>query len=371
MAKLAELYTELTGRDAGLSAKLTQVHGQLGHIGGALSGLGPLFVKAFAAAGAFFGGRAMIRAAMEGEDAFLSLSSALETMGTGGAREAERFRDLASEIQKLTTLGDEEIMGLMKLATNFGVTSDKIEETTRGAIGLARAVGVDASSAIRYLVMAQNGEYEALGRLIPQLRGIKSEHEAMARIQKLTAAGWQQEQAATQTLSGSWAQLKNELGDLGEALATEVLPFVKDFVILSKEAIAATREWAEKVRPLTTSLRELFGISGGRMERLVPGGIGEWLRQRPEPAPAGASAGQTGPRAGQLDPRIVQRGEVFGRAGGFVGIADLGKQLQQAMWEQEEKRLAGDRNATLKRQEALLQQIRDKTGAQGLMIVPG
>jgi len=72
----------------------------------------------------------MTKASMVQEQAERVLMAAVEGSITG-------FKAYAAEMQKLTIYGDEQILSQMAYAKNLGVTTDKLQEATTAAIGLA------------------------------------------------------------------------------------------------------------------------------------------------------------------------------------------------------------------------------------------
>lgn len=176
------------------------------------------------AAGAALTGIAIkgVKSFMEADDASKSLSASLTALGYNTNEIMPKFEALASEIQKLTRIGDDETLSLAATLLNFGVMPEKIDESIRGVIGLSTAMRMDLGSAAQYLALAQQGQFTMLARYIPALRTATTDTEKMAIVQKVMAAGFEQSQAAAGTLGGRWDQLKNRVGDLWEKIGQTV-----------------------------------------------------------------------------------------------------------------------------------------------------
>lgn len=86
------------------------------------------------------------KAAMKQEDAVFLLEAALKSAGEYTAEATKKFQAFAASIQQATVYGDEEVLALMQLMKSLGVTSNKLEQATRMAIGLAAATGRDVRS---------------------------------------------------------------------------------------------------------------------------------------------------------------------------------------------------------------------------------
>jgi hypothetical protein len=133
-----------------------------------------------------------------------------------------KFTALASELQLLTRVGDDETLSLASTLLNFGVAPEKIEPAIRGTIGLATAMRMDLGSAAQNLALAYEGQFTMLARYIPALRTATTDAEKMAIVQGVMARGFEQAQAASGTLAGRWDQLKNRVGDLWEKIGQTV-----------------------------------------------------------------------------------------------------------------------------------------------------
>ena len=373
MAKLAELYTELTARDAGLQSKLGAVRGELTGLGGSLAKMGPMIAAAFAAiAGSRVIG-AVVSATMEAEDAIVGLESALKSSANAGGVTSAMLQQLAKNLASNTTHSDEAVMSAMTLALNYGVAAERMGPLMRSAIGLSRAIGTDLPSAMRYAVMAENGEYEALGRLLPQLRGLTDEGERAARVQQLMTAGWEQEQAAQSTTSGKWGELKKSLDELAEAIGGLVSGPMKDWLdrlTLVTNAIAGVIEKNKEMgksllwmAPGVKLIGYIFDKVYGQQEDFFAGMDKDLQRRFPEAFNPNVEAPKKGTKKSDafkitIDPKA----ELLlseSRGGGFTGIADLAKQLQLNAFDQEQRRREQEKLALMKQQAQSLKTVEE------------
>jgi len=165
------------------------------------------------------------------EKALAGLKSALAVTGENAQTAIKSYEKLATSIQKTTTIGDEQVLELARLATNMGIVNTKREEAIKGAIGLAQAYGIDLQTALKGVALAYEGEFSQLGRYIPALRSAQTETEKMAVLNEAMKNGFVMAQDATNTASGAMEQYKNLVGDLqeviGEMIVTALLPCVK------------------------------------------------------------------------------------------------------------------------------------------------
>ncbi|MEW6250099.1 MAG: hypothetical protein AB1716_05600 [Planctomycetota bacterium] len=187
-----------------------------------------------------------VKAAGQQADAERMLSNALARAGKNAAELTRRYGKAATEIQKLTTVGDEAVLGLMKQALTLGANADKLDETARAAIGLSRALGMDLDGALRATILATAGNFTMLQRYIPALRETDSAAAKLAAVQKLANEGWAQAQDETKGLGGRMLQLKNAVGDLAEEIGKPLLDSMT-------AAVQRMKEWAEAIAPVVAN----------------------------------------------------------------------------------------------------------------------
>jgi len=180
-----------------------------------------LVMAGAAVAGAF------VKLAMEQERAEMALDAALQSTGQNVAIHGKALRQMAADIQKVTVHGDEFVLGLMTAGMNLGITADKIGGVTKQAIGLATVLKMDLNTAMRYMVLAQQGEMTMLRRYLPALRATEDATEQLAIVTEAANRGWEQAQAETKTTRGGLLQLKNALGDVGETFGKAFLPMMQ------------------------------------------------------------------------------------------------------------------------------------------------
>jgi len=214
-----------------------------------------------------------------------TLAGAIEATGESADELLPRYKRLASEIQSVTTVGDESTLALMQQAQSMGISSDKMEEATKGAIGLSKAFGMNTRQAIKGVANAMQGEFQTLQRYIPALRSATTDTEKMALVQKAMADGFEVAKSEADSAYGSMQQLGNTAGDLqeelGESLSKGLEPFTSaltDMIGRMIEGINRTQELkdafeiirkdggtaGESINSLTTKLaaaeEELAGI---------------------------------------------------------------------------------------------------------------
>jgi hypothetical protein len=196
---------------------------QVGGLNGAISKMGKAVGIAsaayFGARGLISGFSTIIKLAGEQERVEKKLETALGHVNTALLAQASAF-------QKQSQHGDEAIISMMALASNMGIAEDKISETTKMAIGLSEALGVDLNMAMKAAAGAIQGDTNMLTRYIPELKTTKDLTEKLEIVQMAANKGFEQSIQATKTMDGSMGQAGMAVGDLGESLGTLLSPAV-------------------------------------------------------------------------------------------------------------------------------------------------
>jgi len=171
------------------------------------------------------------------EDAERKLAAAIGA--TGGAVDSNmtRFKSFASEIQRLTVVGDETVLSLLQIATAQGLSADSSERAAKNAIALQSAFGVNAESAIRMTAALEQGDATMLRRYIPALKGVEDNAMAVAKAQEILTGAFSIAEAEANTFGGQVTQLKNAFGDFMEAIGSVVAEALTPFVNKAKQVL--------------------------------------------------------------------------------------------------------------------------------------
>lgn len=213
---------EINGRVGILSENTGRVEdmitGAMMNVGAQLSNLA-MRMPSFAAA--------TIQAFGRQEMAVQKVASAIRSQGGSVSEVLPIMQNLASEIQRITTYGDEQVLEMQSLAAAMGVASDQMAETIQNAIGLSSALGMDVMTATKAASAAIQGKTTALQEYIPSLAKCSTEAEKLATVQRLAAGGFEQARDRVDTLDGKLKQAANAWGDLQEIVGEAFAPAVK------------------------------------------------------------------------------------------------------------------------------------------------
>ena len=138
------------------------------------------------------------------------------------------YKSYAAEMQKLTIYGDEQILTQMAYAKNLGVTTDKLQEATTAAIGLAARYRIDLAAAMMLVGRASQGQTQMLTRYGIVIDQNLSTQEKFNEILRIGAESFGLAKAEAGTAAGSIQQMNNAISDTAETLGDVMLPAIKD-----------------------------------------------------------------------------------------------------------------------------------------------
>ena len=161
------------------------------------------------------------------QDAEKALESAL-------GRTSQALLDFASAQQKVTTFGDENTIQAMATIGAYTDEEDQIKALTTASMDLATGKGMDLVAAADMLTKSVFSTTNALQRYGVTVRGmVGSTGRLETATESIAALFGGRATAASETLSGSFSQLSNSLGDLAENLV-ESSPVTQGTFILTK-----------------------------------------------------------------------------------------------------------------------------------------
>ena len=135
--------------------------------------------------------------------------------------------DFAAALQVSTNLGDEATLALMRQAEMMGVSKDQTDEVATASAGLAEALGIGQSAALKMVTQAMAGNTSMLARSIPALRGVTDQTEALAIISETAGKGLLKLQTDAQSTRGVMERSAGAFGDLSEKIGALFEPIYR------------------------------------------------------------------------------------------------------------------------------------------------
>jgi hypothetical protein len=108
----------------------------------------------------------------------------------------------------------------------MGVSVDKMGEAAR-AVEALKALNFEGSMAAKAVSLAMEGNMLGFQRMIPALRNAKTEAEKVEAVNRVLAAGYEQQKANLNTVGGAWEALKGRIGDAREEIIGAVFEGLK------------------------------------------------------------------------------------------------------------------------------------------------
>ena len=202
----------------------------------------------------------------EQETAMMKLSIAAQRFSKDANKTYKDITNLASNLQKLTGIGNETTQELGALGLNLGISADRIVEATEAATLLSMVVGVDAQTAMRGFTQTLQGQVGVLSRYIPEISTLTEEQlrngEAIDLINRKYGDLANQLSGTTQV---AMARFKAALGDVGEVLG-------KTFNPLIQKAANWMEDFSSKIEKPTDILKTLKDTIKAGYEELGPFG---------------------------------------------------------------------------------------------------
>jgi hypothetical protein len=207
-------------------------------------------------------GAASVYAYGQQEQAENRLRASLKMSGREVDVNFRRFKQFASEMQRLTVVGDEVTLKMLSMATAQGLSSDASERAVKNAIALSAATDMGAESALRYTMRLEYGEASMLKRYLPALSGIKDESKQAAMAQDILGGAFALAEAEAKGFLGTLHQTKNALGDLSEGFGEIVAQRAKPFITNLKDIVTELNGMDEGKRRLIVSMGGMLAVIG-------------------------------------------------------------------------------------------------------------
>lgn len=197
--------------------ELKGVSGAIGKMGKAV---GIASTAYFGAKGLIAGFSSVITLAGEQEQAEKKLEVAL-------GKTSKSLLDQATALQKMTAFGDEAIIGVQASIGAFIKNEEQIKKATEATLDIAVAMGMDLKSAGDLVAKTLGSSTNAMSRYGIEVTGAVGSTE---RLESLTGNVAElfggQASAQAETMAGSIEQMKNAIGDAGEALGAVLAPAI-------------------------------------------------------------------------------------------------------------------------------------------------
>ena len=143
-------------------------------------------------------------------------------------RTSKALLSQASALQKVTTFGDESIIGVQASIAAFVDSEEAIKKATEATLDIAVAMGMDLKSAGDLVAKTLGSSTNAMSRYGIEVEGAVGSTERLESLTNNVANLFGgQAKAQAETMAGALDQAQNSAGDLAEAIGDKLSPFVK------------------------------------------------------------------------------------------------------------------------------------------------
>lgn len=258
-----ESFKKIGKSSKALNQKLKTTMGTMLKLGAAVGGIMAIRAAIRKATGAL---KEWIGLAGVQEAAEKKLGSVIKSTGMAAGFTLDQLKKMASEMQGMTTTGDEVILnGMAILATFKQIRGEGFERATKAALDMSQVMGQDLKSSIVMIGKALNdpiANLSALSRTGVQFtESQKKMIETLVESNRLTEAQGiilkelesqfgGAAKAATETFGGAQKQMTNNWFDLKEQLGFVITKneFFNELIKKASELFKEWGEWVEKNR---------------------------------------------------------------------------------------------------------------------------
>jgi len=194
------------------------------------------------------------------ERAELTLAQAMKQAGTFTKEAFEHNKKYASSLQKMTEYGDEAILGVQKMLTNFGVEGEMLDKLTAATLDLAAAKKMDLTAAADLVAKSVGSTTNALTRYGIVVEGdVGSTERLQMAVDNISKIFGGAAEANAQTFLGAMSQLGNIIGDdVFEAIGFKLLPTLKEYIKEVKtNVVPRVKEWIDESGNIESIIRKV------------------------------------------------------------------------------------------------------------------
>lgn len=131
-----------------------------------------------------------------------------------------QLKNYASELQSISTIGDEELLPMMSQLAAAGRTQTEIQDIMSAALDLSASGMMSMDSAVSALNASLQGNAGTLGKQISGIKELTAEELKSGKAIEIVKQQFAGMSESISEQTGGWQKYKNSLGDLKEVLGT-------------------------------------------------------------------------------------------------------------------------------------------------------
>lgn len=194
------------------------------------------------------------------KNAEVQLSTAVKNNPYLDASAVKRLRDYASQLQKISTVGDEQLLPFMAQLAASGRDETQIMQIMSAALDASASGMITLDEAVRGLNNSYTGQIGRLGMQIPALKSLTAEELKQGKAVEVVSRTYKGLAEETARATGSTEQLKNAWGDLKEEMGRDVEKTLGPWRRFLAQIIQA-KTATEQTRRALLEARQILGKS--------------------------------------------------------------------------------------------------------------
>ena len=174
-----------------------------------------------------------------------------------------QLKDYAGQLQKVSTIGDEQLLPMMAQLASAGRTQNEIQQIMSAALDVSASGMMSLDSAVTALNKTYAGTAGQLGNQISELKNLSKEELESGKAVDIVSQKFKGMAEETAKATGSTEQLKNAMGDykeeVGAVFEKKLAPMRRFFTELIQgwaDAKKAKREYEEAVEANTDPAKQ-------------------------------------------------------------------------------------------------------------------
>jgi len=220
--------------------------------------VGKLIKSAAGLAAGYFSTRGLINAFKFATNAAGEQERQEKKLETALGRVSKSLLAQACALQRVTTFGDEAIIGVQASIAMFTDNEDAIKRATQATLDMATATGMDLKSAGDLVAKSLGSSTNALSRYGIVVEGAVGSSERLDTLTKNIADKMGgQAAAAAETYLGQLQQLSNVFGDIAERMGTKLIPTIVEFITPLKETMETWLKYRDAVEGVGSGVLRL------------------------------------------------------------------------------------------------------------------
>lgn len=169
-----------------------------------------------------------------------------------------QLKEYASELQKIGTVGDEELLPFMAQLAAAGRTQAEIQDIMSAALDVSASGAMSMESAVKNLNKTYSGLSGKLGESIPQIKNLTKEQLKNGDAVKIVAQQYKGMAAEVAKASGSGQQLENEWGDFKEFIGAPVNKIKSSFERVATGFLSKINKGLSKIKGKADEISEEY-----------------------------------------------------------------------------------------------------------------